>query len=223
MHSVQESFSEPRVPDGAPFYSLQASMQAVTIVYLNRFLDEFLRYLSGLFHLCPPIPEHVKILRKQALKESKAAARAAAKAARAQRAEPTSPQGRETAESVDAFSREAQAAPPEASDSSAITVLLDVEMNAPVIEMPRHSTSEDSLEVDLGVLKLTNSIVQLGSGQTVDVIDVTLQEVLFPCLLVLVQFLTISSNTESCLGSGEGAESESYLARHFVNCRVTCN
>lgn len=179
MHSAEESFSEPRVPDGSPFYSLQASMEAVTIVYLNRFLAEFLRYLSGLFHLCPPVPDHIVKLRKQAQNDSRTA-----KDADAQPENPVdlpSPGRRQVSASMDAFSKDTQAGPAEPAESPAVSVLLDVEMNAPVIEMPRHSSSADSLEVDLGVLKLTNSIVLLETGQTVDVIDVTLQRVLLSC------------------------------------------
>ena len=37
-------------------------------------------------------------------------------------------------------------------------LLLDVEMDAPVITMPRSSDSQDFLEVDLGELKMTNRI-----------------------------------------------------------------
>ena len=37
-------------------------------------------------------------------------------------------------------------------------LLLDVEMDAPVITMPRSSDSQDFLEVDLGELKITNRI-----------------------------------------------------------------
>lgn len=184
MHSVAESYSEPRVPDGSPFYSLQASMEAVTIVYLNRFLAEFLRYLSGLFHLCPPIPDHIAKARKQTQKDSKPAT--AADVRPADPVDAPSPGGRQVSASMDAFSKETQAGPAEPIENPSITVLLDVEMNAPVIEMPRHSTSADSLEVDLGVLKLTNSIVLLDTGQTVDVIDVTLQQVLPPSSLPIL-------------------------------------
>jgi hypothetical protein len=176
MHSVQESYTESRVPDGFQFYSLQATMQAVTIVYLNRFLDEFLRYLSGLFFLCPPMPEHLKQL-KRSQRGSQAGA-----ATQGQPSNPGQPfAGRRESDSTDDASREAASPLAAAEASSAIAILLDVEMNAPVIEMPRYSTSADSLEVDLGVLKLTNSIVLLDTGQTVDVIDVTLQEVMFRC------------------------------------------
>lgn len=193
MHSVEESYSEPRVPDGSPFYSLQATMQAVTIVYLNRFLSEFLTYLSGLFHLCPAVSDDMKKLRKQAEKDSKAA-----KAADAQHADPADappPSALQTSASIAAFSKEVQGAPAEAVENAGITVLLDVEMNAPVIEMPRHSSSADSLEIDLGVLKLTNSIVLLDTGfQSVDVIDITLQQV----MVLLCVYVTPVAALQPC-------------------------
>ena len=40
-------------------------------------------------------------------------------------------------------------------------LLLDVEADAPVITMPRSSNSQDFLEVDLGMLKMTNHITWL--------------------------------------------------------------
>jgi hypothetical protein len=47
-----------------------------------------------------------------------------------------------------------------------VLLLLDVEMAAPVITIPRNSNSRDALEVDLGTLKLTNRLAWLGNGGT---------------------------------------------------------
>jgi hypothetical protein len=168
MHSVKESYSEPRVPDGTAYYSFHAKMQAVTIVYLSRFLNEFLSYLSGLFFLCPPAPQHAKAGKKpvQGIPEDRPL----------DPAMPTA--GRTVSAGFEAISKELHGLSADTASGMGTPILLDVEMNAPVIEMPRHSTSDDSLEVDLGVLKLTNRVVCLDGGlQVVDVIDISLQQV----------------------------------------------
>lgn len=41
-------------------------------------------------------------------------------------------------------------------------LLLDVEMNAPVITIPRNTDSLDALEVDLGTFTLSNRIAWIG-------------------------------------------------------------
>lgn len=173
MHSLKESYSEPRVPDGIPYCSLRADMQAVTIVYLNRFLCEFLSYISGLLHFCPPQ------LADPVLADAGAFPT------------PLPPPSRNTCEStpghapdrpasLDAISRELNQKRADLADITkqlGFAVLLDVEMNAPVIEMPRNSESKDSLEVDLGILTVTNRIICVGAGQLVDLMEVSLQQV----------------------------------------------
>jgi hypothetical protein len=47
MHSITESYSEPRVPDGAHYTSVEARLSTVRIVYMQRFLNEFTEYLAG--------------------------------------------------------------------------------------------------------------------------------------------------------------------------------
>jgi hypothetical protein len=47
MHSIDESFAEARVPDGAPYTSVEARLSTVRIVYMQRFLNEFTEYLAG--------------------------------------------------------------------------------------------------------------------------------------------------------------------------------
>jgi hypothetical protein len=47
MHSLEESFSEGRVPGGMQFMSVVTRLSTVQIVFMNRFLVEFLDYLAG--------------------------------------------------------------------------------------------------------------------------------------------------------------------------------
>jgi hypothetical protein len=159
MHSAKESFEEARVPDGRPYYSLRANMQEVTVVYLNRFVKEFLSYLSVLFHFCPAPAQASTPARKTPAADS------TTPSALLQPERPTS-----AALDTEKFAQMLE--------ELGVPVLLDVEMQAPVIVMPRHSTSDDSLEVDLGVLQLTSSIsIMSNMTQVVDLMDVQLQQV----------------------------------------------
>jgi hypothetical protein len=47
MHSVEQSFIESRVPSGLSFMSVGARLSTVQVVFMNRFLAEFLDYLAG--------------------------------------------------------------------------------------------------------------------------------------------------------------------------------
>jgi len=47
MHSVEESFHESRVPSGSAYMSVVTRLSTVQVVFMNRFLVEFLDYLAG--------------------------------------------------------------------------------------------------------------------------------------------------------------------------------
>lgn len=47
MHSLEQSFAEPRVPGGVQYMSVVTHLSTVQIVFMNRFLVEFLDYLAG--------------------------------------------------------------------------------------------------------------------------------------------------------------------------------
>jgi hypothetical protein len=47
MHSLEQSFSEARVPGGLQYMSVVTHLSTVQIVFMNRFLVEFLDYLAG--------------------------------------------------------------------------------------------------------------------------------------------------------------------------------
>lgn len=48
-HDKSESYSEPRLPDGVNYASLVARLSTVQIVFMQRFLNEFLDYLAVMF------------------------------------------------------------------------------------------------------------------------------------------------------------------------------
>lgn len=45
--SCEQSYLEPRVPDGKPYYTLTAHLSAVQLVYLGSFVTELMVYLTG--------------------------------------------------------------------------------------------------------------------------------------------------------------------------------
>lgn len=47
MHSIEQSFAESRVPGGVQYMSVVTHLSTVQIVFMNRFLVEFLDYLAG--------------------------------------------------------------------------------------------------------------------------------------------------------------------------------
>jgi hypothetical protein len=47
MHSLEQSFAEPRVPGGVQYMSVVTHLSTVQLVFMNRFLVEFLDYLAG--------------------------------------------------------------------------------------------------------------------------------------------------------------------------------
>lgn len=52
MHSVQESFVEQRVPGGMQYMSVVTHLSTVQIIFMNKFLVEFLDYLAGVLSSC---------------------------------------------------------------------------------------------------------------------------------------------------------------------------
>lgn len=48
-HDVKASYAWDQVPNGNPFYSLKADFSQVQIVYFQRFIDEFLDYIYGMY------------------------------------------------------------------------------------------------------------------------------------------------------------------------------
>jgi hypothetical protein len=167
MHSVKESYEESRVPDGRPYYCLKANMQEVTVVYLNRFVKELLAYISVLFHLCPLAPADTPTPNNNCV------------APLPESLPHSTPLQQELATAGSAMDREKLTT---VLELLGVPILLDVEMQAPVLVMPRHSTSDDSLQLDLGILRLTNSVaIMPNAQQAVDLMDVQLQQVCRRC------------------------------------------
>ena len=118
-HTAEETYSNERVPSGFDFWSVRVHVTQLELVFLYRFLQEVLAYISLTLALRPP-----------SLPSRAAAAvtdRASAAAAAAVQAELLRGMG---------------------------TVLqLDVSMEAPVIVMPRNSSSPDKVDAHAGRLQ----------------------------------------------------------------------
>jgi hypothetical protein len=153
----------PRVPPDTPFYTLQATLSELQTVFLYRFLQENLQYISTMLAMrLPPLtPDEVDPGQQQ----DSAAPPSGPTTPRHQ------PRTAETAPSPSpATTEEASTAP--------FALVMDVVMNAPIIQLPRTSSSLDAIEVDLGVLHLTSgieaSMVPDGRGKTlVEVAELT--------------------------------------------------
>jgi hypothetical protein len=177
MRDAKDSYHEPRVPDGVPYCHLTAAMQAVTIVYLNCFVDECLTYLYALLYFQPaPLADSQEVT--PVASAGRASSRATPSRSGGARASALHRQSRSAHNDAALHTRGADARRKATLEQLAMAILLDVKMEAPVIEMPRRSTSEDSLELDLGTLKLTNHVALLrGATQAVDLMEVKLEQV----------------------------------------------
>eukprot|EP00878_Enallax_costatus_P018255 GHUV01019211.1.p1 GENE.GHUV01019211.1~~GHUV01019211.1.p1 ORF type:complete len:760 (+),score=304.75 GHUV01019211.1:378-2657(+) len=153
MHSVEESFMENRVPGGMQYMSVVAHLSTVQIVFMNKFLVEFLDYLAAMLAMQAKPKQHLP--------------------------QPESPQQHQQQQPQ-------QAAPADSASTAAaakpLVLLLDVQLDAPVLLMPLTSSSDDHIEVDLGTLQLTNRVVwEMHTDDKqkllMDEMEVTLQKV----------------------------------------------
>ena len=153
-----------RVPEGLSYYSLVAKLSAVRVVFLQRFVDELMQYISAMLAMTlsePPLPPWAKQYLKQQLleqqlkddEEEEASERAAAVAAAAAGGleAPSGGGVRPTAAVVEKPSFVSPSGAVIGPDGQAsMLLLLDVDLSAPLIIMPEGSCSIACLETDLG-------------------------------------------------------------------------
>lgn len=117
---LSDSNSEnDRVPKDLEYYAVNLALSELRIVYLHRFVQELLQYLSVMLSLRPA--------EIQAPHESQKSSQSTVSI--------------------------------QSSSDAPLIVVFDIEMNAPIISMPRSSDSMDSVEADLGMLQLHNKVV----------------------------------------------------------------
>ncbi|GLI59139.1 hypothetical protein VaNZ11_000964, partial [Volvox africanus] len=153
MHSAAESFSQPRVPAGQPYSSLSASLSAVQVVYMGRFLNELLPYLTDMLAMQPrPRPTITSPSPSATINTT------ATSVPSAPPPHPSSTTATVTATGISATSSpsttsSATAATPSATADPMI-LLLDVSLASPVITLPQNSTNGHHVQLDLGTLRL---------------------------------------------------------------------
>jgi len=137
-HKGCSEAGEPRVPKNTDFSRLHAKLSTVGLVFLNRQVMEMMAYVNGLLALQPDPPSRDSLPEAASLRHS-------------------SSSRRRSFSSVDGgeMRRSGSSRP---SGVPVLVLLLDVDMHAPVITMPLSSFSEDSIQLDLGHLTLSNSI-----------------------------------------------------------------
>ena len=153
-HTAQESVNNPRVPSGFPFSTVKAKLSELDFIFLNRFIQEILQYVSVMLALRPPpIQQQVQQSGVAALATSSGVETAAADKDKA---------------SAPGQSETAPASATEGAKQVGAVIQMDIEMEAPVISMPRNSDSQDSVQLDLGFVNLHNSLRWIGGSSTED-------------------------------------------------------
>lgn len=146
------SHAHPRVPPGFAFYTLQAKLSELQLVFLYRFLQENLQYLSIMLAMRPVVQQA-----QQAQQRVPAGSSPSNIGTSSPRPQGLSPRG--TSSPRGELTRlESQPAQQAQQQQQPFVLAMEVEMDAPVISMPRFSNSTDAIEVDLGLLKLSTSV-----------------------------------------------------------------
>ena len=155
-HSAEESHSNNRVPSGLPYSTLKARLSELDFIFLNRFVQEVLQYISVLLVLQPA---SLKIQNQDTGVPALATAKAAPEAVAGAEA------GAGAEQPKDAAGAEAGA---EGGQEVGMVLQMDIDMEAPVISMPRTSDSQDCVQLDLGSFSLNNSLKWIGGTSTSD-------------------------------------------------------
>ena len=143
------SHTDPRIPPGFSFYTLQAKLSELQLVFLYRFLQENLQYISIMLAMRPPV--------QQAQQSGTASPRALTGAGSSSPSPrgPISPRKELNRQESQSQSQSQQA---QQAQQQPFVLAMDIEMDAPVISMPRSSNSSDAIDVDLGLLTLKTRV-----------------------------------------------------------------
>jgi hypothetical protein len=144
------SHKDPRVPPGFEFYTLQAKLNELQLVFLYRFLQENLLYITTMLAMRPPALDFSTSFDGSGGSGNNSnGVEGGFVLSPSHSSQPTKEQ---TVAQPAALSLSQQ------QPQQPFILAMDVEMCAPVISMPRSSTSGDAIEVDLGVLRLTTTV-----------------------------------------------------------------
>lgn len=150
-HSAEESHSNSRVPSGLPYSTVKARLSELDFIFLNRFVQEVLQYVSVLLVLQPaPLEIQTQDTGVPALATAKKPVEGAGVEGSSETKQPTGAASGEGAQEV------------------GMVLQMDIEMQAPVVSMPRNSDSQDCVQLDLGSFSLHNSLKWIGGTSTSD-------------------------------------------------------
>lgn len=178
-HTIEESYNNNRVPSGYPYSSVKAKLSELDFIFLNRFIQEILQYVSGMLTLRPPA------IQQQAQQKGVSALATSNIAKATEKPEPQAARDGKSSTAV-----------PEGNKEVGAVLQLDIEMEAPVISMPRSSDSEDSLQIDLGFLNLHNSLKWIGGSSPED------PQVNAAFCVMMIWVSASSSHIRKCLAVG---------------------
>jgi hypothetical protein len=161
--SHPKSHKDARVPPGFEFYTLQAKLNELQLVFLYRFLQENLLYITTMLAMRPPVLVFDGTSSTSTAGEAAGGGEGSTispmHSLQEMQRTPSHP-SKEQAPSAPAIAP----SPTQQQQQQPFILAMDVEMCAPVISMPRSSTSGDAIEVDLGVLRLTTTVSGGGGG-----------------------------------------------------------
>ncbi|KAL6781279.1 hypothetical protein ACKKBG_A10495 [Auxenochlorella protothecoides x Auxenochlorella symbiontica] len=160
--------ADPRVPPGLAWAHLTARLSQLQLVFLYRLLAEHLSYVSVMLAMRLDQAGGVPLEEGRAVRaegSGGATPRASTPRSAGSASRPATPlRGAGSGPGRTASARTRGAAPPPlplAEAQQPFVLVLDVEMDAPIIVLPRQSNSLDSLEVDLGNLSLSSKVVEV--------------------------------------------------------------
>ena len=160
------------MPTGVPYHHCTVKAQAVNLTFLNCYLSELMAYYTGLMAL-RPMTNHCDAAFSNV---------ASSQPTSAMNLSPVLSRLLQTAGSLASLHpansgvHVTQAAHHAFLDCTGI--LVDIEMHAPVIVVPKTSMSTDWVELDLGVLTMSNKLERLPMADTaIDILDMTLNNV----------------------------------------------
>ncbi|KAL4527774.1 hypothetical protein Ndes2437A_g02912 [Nannochloris sp. 'desiccata'] len=153
--SHPKSHKDARVPPGFEFYTLQAKLNELQLVFLYRFLQENLLYITTMLAMRPP-----PLVSSTSISTVPVPGEGETTGGEVSLISPSTSQQMQRTPSHRTKQQQepAAAAQPEQQQLLPFILAMDVEMCAPVISMPRSSSSGDAIEVDLGVLRLITTI-----------------------------------------------------------------
>ncbi|KFM29234.1 Vacuolar protein sorting-associated protein 13A [Auxenochlorella protothecoides] len=160
--------ADPRVPPGLAWAHLTARLSQLQLVFLYRLLAEHLSYVSVMLAMRLDQAGGVPLEEGRAVSaggSGGATPRASTPRSTGSASRPATPlRGASSGPGRTASARTKGAAPPPlplAEAQQPFVLVLEVEMDAPIIVLPRQSNSLDSLEVDLGNLSLSSKVVEV--------------------------------------------------------------